>query len=424
MLHEHAVQERSKGLLVLVGSAVAAGVIMEVRRDRTPAAPSASAPIALSAPESSVALPPPRVATRAELAATLATLEARARGPAGDDTHPWALAHGLVAFGPRFQTQSGKRAVDVMASFAEQRGVGGKNLWLFPRRKDASLVEPHKHLLIKTMLESGVGLDEKFTTSTGAQITLRTLVQDARSEAALPADDTAWHDAAWTLSAMHSADELGLTAPAGALSTDALAVAALARLETDNHVVTSYAGPLETAFEPGSSLREAKAKKTGIYGHSCGGMHLVQAVLSTNARADAARKSRTHKQLGVLLFRYESERLTLIKLLQAHPDQGLLLRVQRLKLYGHLVETLTLARSLGYLDESTEGGKKLWQLALHAAADLVDVVRELDAGGVYLRLDAIRAEREQTYLDLVGDACHGIRGLRRAIAILDGKDGG
>ncbi len=403
---------------MLVGSAALAGVIMEVRRDRSPAAPSASAPPALSVPPAAV-IQPPREATREEIVKTIALLESQVRGPAGDDKHPWALAHGLVAFGPSFKTQSGKRAVDVIASFAEERDVGGKKLWLFPARKGESLVEPHRHMLVKTLLESELGLDEKLTTSTGASVSLRTLVQHARSDAALPEGDSAWHHAAWTLSTLHTADGLGVAAPAGALTTEALATAALDRLEADHKIVSDYAGPLESAFESGSTLREAKAKKTGIYGHSCGGLHLVQAVLSTNEKADDERRARVKRQLGVLLFRYESERHTLIKLLKAHPSQGLLLRVQRLKLYGHLAETVTLARSLGYIDQDSDGGKKLWQLNLRAAADVVDVAKELDAGGVYLRLDSIRAQREQTYLDLIGDACHGIRGLQRTLAALD-----
>ncbi len=403
---------------MLVGSAALAGVIMEVRRARSPAAASASAPPAGSAPQIP-SVPTPREATRDEIVKTIALLEAQVRAPAGDDKHPWALAHGLVAFGPSFKTQSGKRAVDVIASFAEQREVDGKKLWLFPARKGESLVEPHRHMLVKTLLESDVDLDEKLTTSTGATVSLRTLVQHARRDAALPEADSSWHHAAWTLSTLHTADALGVAAPAGGLTTEALAAAALDRLEADHKIVSDYSGPLESAFESGSTLREAKTKKTGIYGHSCGGLHLVQAVLSTNEKADDERRARVKKQLGVLLFRYESERHTLIKLLKAHPSQGLLLRVQRLKLYGHLAETVTLARSLGYINPDSEGGKKLWQLNLRAAADVVDVVKELDAGGVYLRLDSIRSQREQTYLDLIGDACHGIRGLRRTLAALD-----
>ncbi|MEZ4225443.1 MAG: hypothetical protein R3B13_31110 [Polyangiaceae bacterium] len=404
-------KERSKGLLVLIGSAVAAGVIMEVRRDRTPApAPSASTLPAASA--SAAPTPTYREVTLAELDATIAKLEARIAGPAGDDRHPWALAHGIVAFGKDFRAASGKRAVDVIATFAEQQDLEGKQYWGFPRRKGASLVEPHRHMLAKTLLEAGVPLSETLVTSAGKTLTLNALVKDLRASTRVPQDDTAWHDAAWTLSALAAADAAGVNARPGEVTTEQLATAALARLQDDDKVVSEYAGPLDRAFAPGSPLREAKAKKTGIYGHSCGGLHLVQAVLATQLAPDTEGHKRAKRQLGVLLFRYESERLVLQELLRQRPDQGLLLRVQRLKLYGHLVETLVFAQRWGFIDTQSEGGKKLRQLMLRAAADAVDVFAELDAGGVYQRLDAIARDREQTYLDLVGDACHAIRGLR------------
>jgi hypothetical protein len=74
-------------------------------------------------------------------------------------------------------------------------------------------------------------------------------------------------------------------------------------------------------------------------------MHLVQAVASAVAVGGSdEHRRRFGRQLGVLLFRYELERPAYASLLLRHPEQGLLIRLQQQKFFGHLIETLTLAR--------------------------------------------------------------------------------
>jgi hypothetical protein len=264
-------------------------------------------------------------------------------------------------------------------------------------------------------LDVGVPLDTRLKSAAGKPYTVQRLVSDLRAMQRMPETDADWHNIAWQLSALVE------STPAGAEASDflrELSAGALTRLEQDQRVCSEYRGGLDEAFDPGSPIRAAKQDKTGIFGHSCGGLHLVQAVISAVTRfGDDKQKARLRAQLGVLIFRYESERSALLALLQRHPDQGLLLRVQQLKLFGHLVETLTLARKLKAYDTATEGGRKLDQTLRAAASDTARVARELSDGGVFQRLDPIRAQREQTYLDLVGDSCHAIRGLNRALEL-------
>jgi hypothetical protein len=147
-------------------------------------------------------------------------------------------------------------------------------------------------------------------------------------------------------------------------------------------------------------------------------MHFIQGVMRSVALGgDAAQLRRVARQLGALAFRYEAERATYKSLLASHPQHGLILRVQQLKFFGHLLETLTLARTLAVYRHDTEGGRKLDDIVRRAARDLIDVVAELDRGGVFLRLDSIKKEREQTYLDLIGDGCHAVHGLRDALPL-------
>ncbi|MCA9595113.1 MAG: hypothetical protein KC776_17470 [Myxococcales bacterium] len=421
--------DRNKGLTALLVSAAAAGVYIEATRDRSPApTPAPSASVSVSASVSAKPAPP-RAATPAEIERTIATLSRALKTPAGDPQNPWGLAHGLVAFGKDFETTDGQKAVDVIASYAELTdGHYG-----FPAKKGDQLVEPHRALQVKTLLEVGVPLDRELRTSDGKTVTLARLLADLRASATLPETDAQWHQAAWLLGALVLADEqqgdagasvlapdqqgdagASVLAPdqqgdAGASFTARLARAALDRLEKDQRVCVEYAGDAEHAFAPGSPLRKAKTEKTGIYGHSCGGLHLVQAVLRAHTYLDT---HRVQAQLGVLLFRYEAERAALKDLLQKHPEQGLILRIQELKFFGHLVETFALARRLGLVNADTEGGKRILTTLGQAAGDVVTVVAELDQGGVFQRLDAIRRQRKQSALDLVGDGCHALRGLR------------
>lgn len=409
--------ERSRNILILFAAAAAAGVYFGITREaRKPRDGGLPPPPSGSTSASSV--PAPRVPTRAEVESIQKRLGAAVRPFAGDARSPWALAHGMVAFGADFAAADGRAASEVIVSFAEQKEVAGKKLWLFPEKRGSEPVEPHRFLLVKTLLEMDVPLDRSFATSTNEKVTLARLVADLRAAATEPKTDADFHHVAWQLSALA---EHAKRAPKVATDPPALAgliSAALARLEADQKVVEGYGGPPDQAFDEGSPLHRAKRDKTGIYGHSCGGLHLVQAVASAVAVAGSDDdKRRLRKQLGVLLYRYELERPAYASLLIRHPDQGLLIRLQQQKFFGHLLETLTLARLLGLTQPDTEGGKRIDQTIRLATADVVDVSGGLLDGGVYERLEAIRKDREQTYLDLVGDACHALRGLRRAVEV-------
>jgi hypothetical protein len=70
----------------------------------------------------------------------------------------------MVAFGADFAASDGRPATEVIVAFAEQQEVGKKKLWLVPEKKERDPVEPHRFLLVKTLLEMGVPLDKSFAT--------------------------------------------------------------------------------------------------------------------------------------------------------------------------------------------------------------------------------------------------------------------
>jgi hypothetical protein len=379
------VREQSKGLIVLLSAAALAGVLLEVQRHEEKDAASAAASASASAAAASLAAP--RAASKREVEQALERIEGFVRAGASDERSPWALAHGLLAFGAEHRTGDGRPAIDVIGSFAEQRD----GRYGFPERNGEQLVEPHPHLLVKTLLELDLPRDRELVAADGSKLTLARLVADLPSGTAPPATDAEWRRSAWLLSALTLRDR-----------SRAFGAAALERLEAEQRAATDL--PLATA----------KQRKAGLYGHACGGFHFVQAViLAISAGGDPAQMRRIAKQLGALAFRYETEREALARVLAKHPEQALIVRVQQLELFGHLLETLMLARTAGAYRLESEGGKKLDAVARQVAADLADVAGALDRDG----LSQIRSQRGQTYLDLVAGGCHAIRGLRQVLAL-------
>lgn len=366
----------------------------------TPVAPAASAAPA--------ALP----ATRDAAQRALARLEDALRAAAGDPASPWMLAHGLLAFGKDYRTRDGRSAALVAGSFAEgSPGADGRAArYGFAVERAGKPVEPHPYLLVKTFLEIGIDPSLRFEAADGATIDVRRLLADMRANVREPATDAEWHDAAWWLTAL----ELDRGAPAGDRAR--LRAAALARLEADDAVL---AAPAAHPFEPDAPMGAAKRGKTHIYGHPCGGLHFVQAVL----RAAAASGSpdfvaRAAQQVRLLLHRHDAERTLYADTLRAHPAARLLVSGQQLKFFGHLLETLALADELGVtradagLQDAVTAARRV------AAADLLVTLSQLDDERAYGRLPELARDKPQLHLDLIGDGCHAIHGLRATLAVL------
>jgi hypothetical protein len=399
--------------LILLSAAAGVGVYMEATRPRAPN--EVTQPSAAVSQASEQGPAPAAAATRERVQSGILRITRAVHAGASDASLPWALAHGLEAFGKDHRADDGRLAVDVIASFVERVEDGRLVRYRFPARRGGVLVEPHRDLLLEALLDQGVPLDRSLVAANGERLTLARLAADLDVSPPALEDDAGWHQAAWTLHSLALLHERN--APPG----DKLPLwiePALDRLERD-HALADGQIDSRRAFEPGAALRAAKEKKSHIYGHSCGGLHLVQAVFAAVARAgNGEQRSRVRKQLGVLLYRYEAERAAYAALLAEHPEHGLSIRVQQLKFFGHLLETLGLARELALYDPKSEGGARIERVMRQAATDVLDTFDALEGGGVYHRLSELRREREQTYLDLIGDGCHAIRGLERASSLL------
>jgi hypothetical protein len=326
-------------------------------------------------------------------------LRTQCRTWAADPKNPWALAHGIALEGLAFKARDGRRAADVIiADFLRREGP---DLRFDTFAADGTPVEPHPHLLVKTLLLARHPLPRSLRASWGP-VTLQALVEDMerdfRRDAALSPHG------AWTLDALSRALRPGASFTNSAGETFHLGTVmdeALALLEREH-------AELMAGMKAG--LPQVPKRKQGIYAHPCGGLHLFQAV-ATHARHPVVRKAwgaRLDAQVDVLVYRLGSEsRQYDAALTSAPPEYRLPVLIQMVKFYGHFLETL------GRYREETDWKPTPGQTqAVEQARALLDgAVRRLDASGAFRDMESLKETRYQLYLDLIGDACHAAHGL-------------
>jgi hypothetical protein len=368
----------------------------------TPSPPPTSDPEPDPAPVREPAIPL-REASADEVQRTLRNLQVMVKEGATEADNPWALAHGLVAFGPDMKASDGRLAIDVIVSdYVKKDRVGSEVRWTFPSRTPQGLpLQPHDNLIVKTLVTVGVPLDRRFELAGGESVSLGELVQSVQNGFAQPASAHGWARQAWTVEALLAAhpDNPSLVFPGWQATPTQLAAQsaeALARLQ-------AFLEAPAAAGDPG----RVEKKKQDIYAHTCGGLHFVQAVARGAVHADRPDLiEKARHQLDLLLFRFLAERSIYRRTLASHPDYRIPLQVQEMKFYGHLLETYGLAAEWGLIEPDAA-----MQAQMHrVAADLVDTVKEL--GVAYGNQAEIRERAAQTYYDLIGDGCHAIRGLR------------
>lgn len=350
--------------------------------------------------------------TRQAAERSLSWLSDQVRVPAGDPSNPWALAHGLLAFGKDFKTQDGRSAVEVVASFAQRDAPADARVerYRFPFERDGKPIEPHSYLFVKTFLEIGLAPTFELRTADGTTIDVRRLLTDMRANVTQPANDHEWHDSAWWLTAME------LDSATESTARPSLRQTALVRLEADNAVIS---GTTSNAFAADAPMGAAKRNKSHIYGHPCGGLHFMQAVLR-GAKGNTSSEfiARVGRQLQLLLARHAAERILYADILRTHPTALLPISGQQLKFFGHVLETLAVAEEVGLLRHDAALAQAVEMTRQQATADLLATIAQLDKTGAYTRLSDLSVQQPQLFLDLIGDGCHAIHGLQRTLAVL------
>ncbi len=329
---------------------------------------------------------------------------------AAEPSNPWALAHGITAFGPLYLAADGRKASDVMVhDFLERSlspdGGAGRPSYAFARyAKDGTPVEPHPNTIAKTLALAGLPMSTRFETRFGKPVTLGELVDSAKaSYRHTPKDEASWRDGAWTIDLIAATSKPGATltlSDGSSLSVDRVMDDALDALERAD---------AELAEGLKKGLPQVDKRKQGIYGHPCGGLHFVQAVFSW-ARFPEVRKrwgKRLDAQVDVLFYRLDSERRQYEAVLQQAPQYRLQILIQMLKFYGHFLETTArMKKDLAWKPTEVQA-----QAVMRAKALLDAAVRDLDADKAWERMPTLKTQQPQLYLDLIGDSCHAAHGM-------------
>jgi len=347
---------------------------------------------------------PKRAASLDEVNKTRKALEVLVRDGATDPEEPWSMAHGIIAFGPKLKAKDARLAADVIVSDFIQRREGekGETVWFFPdQTPSGNPLQPHDNLIAKVLATSGLSLDRAFPLRTGGEVTLKQIVESAARTFEKPTTAHDWGRQAWTLEALFATQLPGTKIELDGWSPTytelvGYSVEALDRLQS------FLEGPM-AADEP----QLVEKKKQGIYAHTCGGLHFVQAALRGADRLGAEEPlERAKDELDVVRFRYEAERRIYRATIAQAPKYRTLILVQEMKFFGHLLETFGLAVEWGALTPTP----RLSAFLRDVSGDLVDTVRELESA--YGQIADYRAQGSQTYYDLIGDGCHAVRGLR------------
>jgi hypothetical protein len=326
-----------------------------------------------------------------------------------DPALPWATGHALLALGPEARMADGRLAVDhLVTDWARlSEGDAGPELQ-FPKLAGKVPVEPHSELMLKVFTDIGVSPTRPVRVG-GREVTLEALYRGALRRTWLQGQEmsfVAWNDVPW---AVHA---LALWSPPGAAWTSSDGHRTLLSTFTDALVRRLVE---ETAFMAAARASGAPLVKQGqgLFSYTCGGAHLLQGAATAvgagfgSPEATAA----VREQSELLRWRFDQELRIVDEARQQHPEYELILLVQRLKFVGHYLETMHRFAALDLMagpDDAVRASLRL------AEDELVRTVAALEALGVFERLDAIRAEREQTYLDLIGDAAHAVNGLNLA----------
>jgi len=328
---------------------------------------------------------------------------------AAEVKNPWAMAHGITAFGKSFVASDGRPAADAIVDDYLMKAPDvdggphpGAQYGFLKYAADGTPIEPHTNLIVRDLVNAGMKPSTKFKTKVGT-VTLEDLVRSAEHGFIhTPTSAAYWLDVGWTLDLLAHVQKPGDTFEGydGAkVKVDRIFDDALNELEREN-------GDLELAMKKG--LPMVPKRKQGIYAHNCGGIHFIEGVLAWARYPQVKKKwgKRLDTQIDIVLWRLNSERLQYQAALQQAPQYRLQLLVQQLKFYGHFLElTGRLKNEVHWKPTDAQ-----MRTVRTAEALLDDTVMKLDAIKAFDTQEQIKKTQPQIALDLIGDSCHAANG--------------
>lgn len=321
-----------------------------------------------------------------------------------DPDNTWALAHGLHALGSKIKLNDGTLVVDQILSHANVRSLGGRTFPVFEGdSSDGTPREPHRNLVLRALLGAGLSLDREFRAG-DRDWKILDLVEGMFWFFVPPTSNLGWGREAWTLMSMADAVRAGYGSENfknhQGLEFDISSLAEMASKELSNKMDF-----LDKLRDNGHDLVK---RRQGVYSEPCGGFHFVEGpsmwLPTRNKSSDLATSlSKVQDLLGFRL-RIESELYERIRK-GATPQVVLLLAIQDLKFFGHWLEATAALRDNGLMGATSAD-------VARAKLGLVEAVERLSGYRAFDLMDDIRANRKQSYLDLIGDAAHALGGLR------------
>jgi len=316
---------------------------------------------------------------------------------------PWAMMHGVRAFGKGFMLDEGP-AVDYLCShFLQTQTARGQQYLLMTRG-----AEGHFNALLKTLLEAGVGLDHSFVVQ-GRRQTVGDLATSGKALFVFDPTLSPLHDtrdeAAWSVIAFSIT-----TPPDKAVWKNAVGQ------EIRFHDLVSS---LFKAVELGSA-EYAKAMQQGVMPtqrdritrFTCGGTHVMYslAVAVRYGHLGEEGRRRLERILDLLIWRMKVDIYLADQHYQAMAktdtpaDLARLYHLEtRMKFVGHAMEIIQYARMFGLFTPTAAQESAIRTATENLAAAILDLSRA--------DIASLRRGTPRLYTLVVGDAGHAYHGL-------------
>jgi hypothetical protein len=321
----------------------------------------------------------------------------RRHAAAPDD--PWAVAHGLRGIGRDFTITGGRRAVDyLLEDVLVTLPANGQGALGF-----ASEAEVHPNAFLKTLLEAGVPLDHAFTHE-GRRRTLRDVVDGARALLRPTLVTSVPNALPWSIIALTRT-----TPPVRPQWTNAWGepVALDVVVERALRLFEQASAPVAEAMREG----RPETGQAPVHGFTCGGTHMLYALLAAvhAGYAGKDRRERVQRQVDVMVWRLSAdldliERFYKARAGGAGADWYVL--NAKLKLLGHGVECLAFA-TVHDVVGLTPSQREQRQAAVTTVRRML---RDLEARD----LGEIKTLDREVYRQVIGDTCHARHGLTLA----------
>jgi hypothetical protein len=316
---------------------------------------------------------------------------------------PWAMMHGVRAFGKGFMLDEGP-AVDYLCShFLQMQTVRGR-----PYLRMARSAEGHFNVLLKTLLEAGVGLDHSFVVH-GRRQTVGDLLSSGKTLFVFDPTLSPLHgtrdEAAWSVIAFSIT-----TPPDKAVWTNA----AGQEIRLHEVIASLFKAVEQGSAEYATAMRQGimPDQRAPITRFTCGGTHVMYslAVAVRYGHLGEEGRRRLAPILDLLIWRMKADTYLADQHYQAITKTNTPADIQRLyhldtrlKFLGHAMEIIHYVRMFG-LYTPTAAQEAGIRVATEILAAAILEASQADTAS-FRRRDA------HLYALLVGDAGHAYHGL-------------